>query len=555
MSLEKGSLTAPLFFLSLAIVAYGSFAGAVTVWALAALAMAVAGWAGGMASKPWTWLSLPVASFCALLVLNALVFSPAYSPAALFYALLLAMAFWVARGISDRAETALALAALCGGAILAVWGLWQVGWQGAARAQAFFLAPATYATIINLLLVPLLVAMLFGYRTRMLVATAVVLAGAVFAADSRGGFVALAAGLGTATILVMRANSWKPRALFMVAATLAIGWAATAALRALPQSAPHAQSPQAPEARADSSIARLELYTLSLDAWRERPFAGTGYLTFRNVLEKGRAQLPTFGETNDTWFVHNDYLQALQELGPLGLAALLGLAVLPPLLALRGMSDLSANDAVAAAAAASSLVAMAVHALVDFPFYIPLCLVMYGALLGVLDRRLPTRAMQAASATDPSPWRRAVRTGVWTVAAILFLRPVVAEQAAEEGLRKFAAGDGPRAAFWLGVAQRVEAANWRYHWYAGKFWDAQAADSGKADAARLAAGAYAAGFDANPLEVKNLLGMISVHRRYRDLLDAPANGALLQTWMAQAVTLAPFNRDVLGERAVLGAAK
>jgi hypothetical protein len=122
-------------------------------------------------------------------------------------------------------------------------------------------------------------------------------------------------------------------------------------------------------------------------------------------------------------------------------------------------------------------------------------------------------------------------------------------------MRGFAAGDGQSAALWLGVARRIEPADWRYHWYAGQFWDGQAAVSGRREAARLAAQAYAAGFEANRLEVSNLLGKISVHRRHGKLLEPPADSPTQAAWVAQAEALAPFNDAVRRERALLGAAR
>jgi len=122
-------------------------------------------------------------------------------------------------------------------------------------------------------------------------------------------------------------------------------------------------------------------------------------------------------------------------------------------------------------------------------------------------------------------------------------------------LRRSAAGQSQSAAFWLEAARRLDGADWRYHWYAGQFWDGQAADSGKREAARFAAEAFAAGFAANPLEVKNLLGKISVHRRHGKLLDAPAGPGTLAAWIAQAEALAPLSGAVRRERALLGAAK
>jgi len=127
---------------------------------------------------------------------------------------------------------------------------------------------------------------------------------------------------------------------------------------------------------------------------------------------------------------------------------------------------------------------------------------------------------------------------------VVLLRPVAAEAAAEWGLRKSAGGEGQQAAFWLGAAERLDSSDWRYHWYAGQFWESQAADSGRREAAQLAAKAYAAGLAANPLEVKSLLGMLSVQRRFRQLLAEPADPATLQRWTDLAARLAPLNPEV-----------
>jgi len=188
---------------------------------------------------------------------------------------------------------------------------------------------------------------------------------------------------------------------------------------------------------------------------------------------------------------------------------------------------------------------MSVHAMVDFPFYVPACLLLYGAWLGVLERRLG--GPEALPNRGSMPWRRPLRAAALAIAAVILLRPLAAEVAAAWGLRKSAAGEAQSAAIWLGAAQRLDAAEWRYHWYAGQFWDAQAAQSGNREAARLAAGAYAAGFAANSLEVRNLLGQISVHRRHRNLLDSPADPRTLQAWLAQAAALAPLNPAVRRE--------
>ena len=548
----KGALAAPLLFGALALACAGSRFGYVTPWALCAVALAVAGRVGAAGNSALTWMSLPVYCYASLVALNALLLSPAYTPAGLYHPLLLVLAFLAARRFDDRAEHAAMLAALALGAILAAWGLAQIGPLGAARAHGAFETPATFAAVINLVLVPVIAAVIAGRCVASLLATGILLAAAMFAAESRGGLMALAAGAGAALIFARRAQLLQARGVAIALAILASGWILATALRALPSSPPQALPAVQ---RAASSFSRLELNALSWNTRLERPYFGSGYLTFRYALERNRAQVPSYGESNETEFVHNDYLQTLQELGPLGLAALLALVGLPAWLGYRRIPALPVDRRAAALAAASALAAMGFHALVDFPFYIPACLVLYGALLGSLDRRLGEGHASAARPLSAAIWFRAARTGFVVLTGAILLRPVVAEAAAEWGLSRSSAGQSQSAAFWLEAALRLEPADWRYHWYAGQFWDGQASASGARGAARLAARAYAAGFEANRLEVRNLLGKISVHRRHGKLLDAPADSRTRATWVAQAEALAPFNDAVRRERALLGAAK
>ena len=521
----------------------GTWSGVVGVWAVAAISLMLTAWAGDAGRSQWSLLALPVLGYAILVGVHSLSF--AYSPAGLFHPLLLAAAYLAASRFTDRAEQAAAVVGIGLAVVLAGWGFFQVGHIALARAQAFFETPATYSAVLNLMLVPTMAVVLVGKRAPPLLFLAPILAAAVFAADSRGGLLALAVGIGFALIFALRARLLRPGSLGLVLALLAAGWLAITALRAFPSE--QVESAPSATARAESSLSRLELYALSWSAWRERPLAGTGYLTFRYTLEQGRAKVPSYGESNETWFVHNDYLQTLQELGPLGLLAFIGLTVLPPLVAYRRLPYLAEEDRPAVVASAAGLGAMSVHALVDFPFYIPVCLLLYGALLGSLDRRLSSPV--PAPAWQAKPWYRPIRAGVIAVVALVLLRPVLAEAAAEWGLRNAAAGEAQKAAFWLGAAQRIDPRDWRYHWYAGQFWDAQAAGSGRREAAQLAAAAYASGLAANPLEVRNLLGMISVHRRHRNLLDEPADAETLQRWQAQAAVLAPLNPAVRRELA------
>jgi O-antigen ligase len=546
---------APLFFVALAFAFAGSRFGYATFWAFSALALFASAWAGAVRANANSRLAMVVLVFSLWVACHTLLISPAYTPAGLFHPLLFVVAFAAFRRFDDLGERHVGIAALALGGMLAAWGLVQVGPLAIARAHAIFETPATYAAVINLLLVPLLALVLVRESGAPLLALGAALAAASFAAASRGGMLALAAGLGVAVLLAWRSGLMQRRGLIALLCVVTAGWILAGALRMLPAATGTREAAPGEEAQAESSLSRLELYELSWQAWQDRPLVGTGYLTFRHVLEHGRAKVPSYGETAETWFVHNDYLQTLQELGPLGLAGLIALTGWPILLAYRRIPAMKAGDRPAALAAASGLAATACHALVDFPFYVPACLVLYGALLGALERRLVAAPVGAPQPADQVSWRRAVRTGIAVLAGVLLMRPVAAEVSAEWGLRRYADGETQSAAIWLGAARRLEPADWRYHWYAGNLWNGVAIASSNRDAARLASDAFAAGFGANALEVRNLLGLMQVHRQLGALLDAPADRATRAAWVEKAEALAPFDPGVRRERQLLEAGR
>lgn len=513
------------------------------LWAGAAIALAASGIAASVRWMGWTGLAACVCAYALMVATSTLFPGQVYSAAGLYHPLLLLSAFLLVRGLDDRAERAVAIGAFLYAGALAVWGGADIALLGEGRAHALFETPAIFAATLNLPLLLLLATVLVaGCRTSLALAAGLIASG-VFLAESRGGLIGMAAGLGVAIALALRARIWRSRGMAIALALVAAGWIAGTAVRTmLPASSLGIPSAQA---QAESSLSRLELYALSLRAWRDQPVAGTGYLTFRYTLEQGRAEVPSYGAANETWFVHNDYLQTLQELGLFGLLAFLGLTGLPLFQAWRRLPDLAAERRPAVVACSAALASTAVHALVDFPFYVPVCLLFYGAVLGALDRRLAGVASAVVRERSARPWIPAARAGVLAIGAVILLRPVAAEAAAAWGLRELSRGNGQSAAFWLGAAQRIDPKDWRYHWYAGQFWDMQTMQSRKRDNAQLAANAYAAGYSANPLEVRNLLGMIAVHQRYRDLLQAPANPQQLREWSARAIALAPQHPLVL----------
>lgn len=447
--------------------------------------------------------------------------NPSYTAAGSYHAAFLLAGFLLGRRAGVDSAPQLFKAALALGLALSVWALWQRFGEGSERAQALFETPATLGAAINLVLLPALAVFAWGRRSVALTIAVGVLFAGLVAAGSRGAWLAAAAGSAVAVLVARRAGFRAPLASLAAGAAVAGALVGGGALL-----------------NVASSISRVDLYGLALRAIAPANLlTGSGYLGFYYLLESARGVAIDYGTGTTTYFVHNDYLQTLLELGVPGLAGVLALVVLPQVKAWRAAAGPSPDPKLVAVALSGAAAAMACHALVDFPFYVPVCLLMYGGAVGVLD------SLQGSGARTPGALVAAgTALGLWVL-----LTPLVAHTAAHYAERQWRLARGESAAYWFEVARRIEPRDWRYHWYAGQFWHMQAGANRNPEAARLADAAFEAGFAANPREVRNLLGRISTHVRLRSLLAAPADSRTLREWAARALALAPEDRVAQAE--------
>lgn len=496
-------------------------------------------------------LSFAVFCYALALVMNNVFLSPVYTSAAPFHAAFLVAGSVIGLRSDEDALGALGRLLAIGAGLLAAWGLWQVSGGGASRATAHFETPTTLAAVINFALLFVLVHLAVSAPRWPWIALGVLLAAGLASTVSRGGMLALLAGLLVAAVAARRTGLALPRrGVAMVVLVLAAGGTLAMAVNALPSVAgpsnPTLHQPYG-EGANYSSVSRLELYALAAEGIRVRWVSGTGYLGFRALLDANREAVPTF-KGGDTYFVHNDYLQTLLELGIAGFITFIGMLLLPLVQGLRRASK--ADDNPLAVAMLATISAMAMLAMVDFPFYVPICLLLFGFAVGVLDRRLGG-TIRIGIPVVPA-LRRLGAIAMGATAAFLLGPPLIADLAATHAHRAWRQADGQAAAYWFEVARRFEPRDWRYHWYAGQFWYVQAAQNGNPTAARLADEAFAAGMAANPVEVGNHLGRVATHRQFADLLPSPVTADVLRAWVAQAASVAPQHPGVRAELKRLG---
>lgn len=550
----KRGLAAPFVFLGTAGTAWGSVEASPLLWASSLILVGLGAvclssqWA--VAATPIFWVAL---AYPALVIGNNAFLSPAYTSAAPFHAAFLAVGLVTGRRIDAKTAPMILGSIALGGCVLAAWGLWQLIGIGESRATAHFETPATFASVLNFALLPVLVFLVVGRRPWKWAAIGTLLAAAVSATVSRSGLLGLLVGLLAGACFARRSGlTFSAGRALAVVVVLAMGWAIAQSAQFIPRTtaAPHALFGSLAQ---ESSVSRFELYSLAIDAARARLSVGAGYLGFRAVLDANRDRVPSFND-GDTYFVHNDYLQSLLELGLAGLLAFGAMLVIPLLAAARADEFLRRAGDPLPVAMLAAIAGVAAIAAVDFPFYVPICLLLFGIAAGVLDRSLGAlnRAQEAPGRSPTGASRRLLAVGVATLAMVTLAPPVIADAAAVHAHRAWRESDGKSAAYWFEVARRFEPRDWRYHWYAGQFWYVQAAQTAKPAAARLADEAFAAGMDANPVEVRNHLGRLATHRQFASLLPSPATEELVRTWVAQAAAVAPHHPGVRAELARLG---
>ena len=468
--------------------------------------------------------------------------NPSYSAAGIYHPAFLVGGFLLGRRAGKAGAMLIYQTAISFGGCLSLWALWQqIG--GEARSHALFETPATLAVCLNFAVLPGLVLLATQRPRSFLAAFLALLVAALFATSSRGGWLAFAIGGMVLLALLRRGRVPTVRGAGVVAAGVVLGGGLllllAVAAREWVGGAAQAYSVVGVEA-ARSASERIALYQV---AWRgilTSSWLGSGYLTFYYFVEAASPAVRSYAVT-PFYFVHNDYLQSLLELGVPGLVTLLALVVAPMVRAWQCLPRALPENRPAIIGIAATTSAMAAHAMVDFPFYVPVCLLMYGIALGLLQSLLPHTQVGADSRPIPT---RVAFAAATTLIAYLLLKPAVADACSLRASEQWRAGHGENAAFWFELARRIEPRDWRYHWYAGQFWFAQAQANRGAPAAQRADAAFAAGADANPRDAHNLLGRLATQRRLHDLLSEPLGEKAIGELASRAITLAPHDPSV-----------
>lgn len=241
-------------------------------------------------------------------------------------------------------------------------------------------------------------------------------------------------GLGLAALVIMAAGA-SPRRYRLLLAGMALAAFAAAnlsvpggvigKLRWVPEQGAVAEAARAidgpgtsePAPVSESVSQRLLLWRATLDLLDEAPWYGIGGGTYWLAIPPYRHPL----ETTDGFYAHNDYLQALVELGWPGLGLILAVIGLTAGMVMRAhrQSRLTGSSRCEAAGLCAALIAVSSHSLVSFNFHILAILSVSGLLLARLHDLCTPRSPPSWVLRRPSWVRpRAYALGVCLLALV-----------------------------------------------------------------------------------------------------------------------------------------
>ncbi|HEY8158296.1 MAG TPA: O-antigen ligase family protein [Methylobacter sp.] len=500
-----------------------------------------------------SWISAALTGFCGLLLFNALYINPVYHAEGIYFPATLLIAFVVASCCPIwLAQSGFKIFCVFI-ALIAVWALlqWLTGWgfldEKSPRSEGLFATPNTLATALNLGLTPVLAYYLLGYGGRGVYGFTLLLFAALLAAQSRGSYLGLLAGLLFLLVLVGQVSvvaQWRRYrevalgflgifGFFKLYAALGLAsWSTDKVIATL--------------THGDSSY-RWEIYQAAWAGLGEHLWLGIGYFNFGYYFQVHK--VPPFLD-GSTLFVHNDYLQFALETGLLGLAWFLLLigTVYGQLFKFRrqGMDE----QCLPLILSATAITSMLAHALVDYPFYIPVLVAAFGVYLGIISRcvidmgaahwQLPALSKQSLLGMRPGFIGSSLVIGLMVWLGL----PAFAAVSSDYGLEQLQKGDAQSGLYWHSVARVLQPREANYYWREGIIWRDQGITQQKSELLEKSIAVFNKGIEVNAFEVNNLLEKIALHRQYGTMLKQSASHQEIMTWINRAKSLQPHSDGV-----------
>ena len=493
--------------------------------------------------------------FAFILFLNAIYFNPIYHAVGIYLPIGLILGFisvslcpkWM---IKNGFKVFIVVMM-----IIALWGLFQTFtglgflYEITPRAEALFVTPNSFATAINLVLIPLICYFLLGHGKKKVFFIILMFFSALIASQSKGSYLALFMSIVFFCILVGVENLvlYKKRffkvllGFFSVIVFFKIYGLINNSISSLDRISALVE-------KGDTS--RLDLYEVAFRGFSENFWNGIGYFNFGYYFEGNKLEGTVKGST---YFVHNDYLQIAAELGIIGVLSFLALIVIFYWKIFQLRKYLIKKENLPLLMISVAIMSMFVHALVDFPFYIPILFVVFGMYIGLVNRQcinLGSKCWRLPFSSEELPKEiSGVRLGITKKLIIMLCvgwlaLPAAAELSAKYGLNQLKHLNAQGGIFWHAIARELQPRDANYYWLEGVIWRDLGTIERNEEYISKSDLLFSQGVEVNPFEVKNLLSRITLHRDYSDLFENPENEKILLAWMDQAKRLRPESDSV-----------
>jgi O-antigen ligase len=510
-------------------------------------------------------LTIAVFLFVLLLTLNMVFVRPANDPDAGYLIGFFASGFMLFSFANEKfiKQSVYSLSGLF--LLLALWGLVQylTGYgylvNVGLRANAIFFTPNTYAACLNVILLPVAILYLHIKGTGKLLPLILILFAALLVSQSRGGWVAFTTSLLFIFILTrILHTSFDRKKIGRLTIGFILVFSVYSAIElvdlnknktdfnlVLNKEASHLL-------RSESVVSTLEhrfmLYHIAWQQIKEKPLFGQGFHTYRYFQLRDQ-QVPHIG--NVTRFAHNDYLQLWMETGIFGLVLFISIPAIIIGMLLLLWKKLSVPDRAIMLSLTTALVSFYVQALVDFLFYTPFLLMIYGCYLGYINQLLNKyhQSFLHYNLVLPRIMLRpiVVKSLVGLVVVCYLSQPAIAQLAFDQANRYKTRLDIESALTAYELARRFAPYESSYYLVEADIWYHAAKATGKSEPAQRADRLFEKGVAANPYRVANLFWRAILHRDLPELLSNPVSRETVLSWLQYVLHWLPHDQQAQAE--------
>ena len=239
------------------------------------------------------------------------------------------------------------------------------------------------------------------------------------------------------------------------------------------------------------------------------------------------------------------------ETGILGLLLFLSIPIIIIVMLFRIWKKITIIDKSIMLALTTGLVGFYVQALVDFLFYIPFLLMIYGCYLGYINQlfnKYPGGLFQYQLEFPDLKVRPVIIKSLVGLIVISYLsQAAIAQLAFDQANRNKNRLNLEPALKAYELARRFAPYESSYYLVEGDIWYHAAKATGKAELAQRADMLFKQGIEANPYKVANLFWRAMLHRDMPELLSNAVSQEKILKWLQHVLYWSPNNEQVQSE--------